>query len=225
MTDIDMTLPPRPSIGQVVSAADGSATWRWSGVEWIKVLCSIICLDCETTGLQPDRHTIWEIAWVTALHMEDGSLRVQRSREYMPYLNPKERAKADPSALAIGRFPERWRGEISPAAVKLFLQSDCKEVTFGQPPHLVGAVPSFDHNMLCVNWLGWPGYKEGYWSYHLVDVEVLAAGKLGIAPPYSSEELCAALGVEVPMDRRHTAMGDVGWAMEIYARVYGLEIM
>ena len=59
------------------------------------------------------------------------------------------------------------------------------------------------------------------WHYHLVDVEALAAGKLGIAPPWKSDELSAALGVTITEDDRHTALGDAKWAMRIYDAVMG----
>jgi hypothetical protein len=78
--------------------------------------------------------------------------------------------------------------------------------------------------MLCSNWLGWPGYGEGLWHYHIIDVEILAAGKLGAIPPYSSSELTAALGVVVDEATKHTALGDVEWAMALYAAAYNLEV-
>ena len=107
----------------------------------------LVFLDTETTGLRPDIHTPWEVAWVTAVHA-----------------------------------------------------------------------------MLCSNWLGWPGYGEGLWHYHIIDVEILAAGKLGAIPPYSSSELTAALGVVVDEATKHTALGDVEWAMALYAAAYNLEV-
>lgn len=65
---------------------------------------------------------------------------------------------------------------------------------------------------------------EGLWHYHLIDVEVLAAGKLGVAPPYKSDELAAQFGIVANEDAKHTAAGDVDWTMRLYAAIYGLEI-
>lgn len=59
----------------------------------------------------------------------------------------------------------------------------------------------------------------------LLDVEVLAAGKLGIPPPYNSSDLTSMLGVTVSEDTKHTAAGDVHWALALYAAVYDLEVI
>lgn len=110
--------------------------------------------------------------------------------------------------------------------------------------HLVGAVPNFDAEVLAAllrdNWL------TPTWHYHLIDVETLAMGWLvrkftetaaaatvpdGLVeqmtraefePPWDSESLSLALGVEPPdEDERHTALGDARWAQRIYDRVMG----
>lgn len=110
--------------------------------------------------------------------------------------------------------------------------------------HLVGAVPAFDAEVLARllrdNWLC-PG-----WHYHLIDVETLAVGWLArkfgedakiaavpdavavqmkraeFEPPWDSETLSLALGVEPPdEDERHTALGDARWAARIYDQVLG----
>jgi hypothetical protein len=105
--------------------------------------------------------------------------------------------------------------------------------------HVVGAVPSFDTHVL-------DGLLRGHglipaWHYHLIDVEVLAVGylagrgvKIGSTvvdkhgntrlrtPPYSSDELTEALGVESAAEHeRHTAMGDVRWVMRMYDAIMG----
>ncbi|MCZ2261387.1 hypothetical protein [Isoptericola sp. QY 916] len=40
-------------------------------------------------------------------------------------------------------------------------------------------------------------------------------------PPWDSDEISRALGVEPPVDERHTAMGDARWARAIYDAVMG----
>jgi hypothetical protein len=57
---------------------------------------SLAFIDTETTGLDPDRHEIWEIALI----VDD--------QEYQWFL-PVDLGKADPIALNIGRFHERYR--------------------------------------------------------------------------------------------------------------------
>jgi len=41
-------------------------------------------------------------------------------------------------------------------------------------------------------------------------------------PPWDSDEISRALGVEPPTDERHTAMGDARWARAIYDAVMGM---
>jgi hypothetical protein len=189
----------------------------------------LIFLDTETTGLQPDRHTIWEIAWATALHDQvSEKLHLVRRRQATVPLPFDKWAGADAKALEIGRYGERGTdGLAEKETVIMWLQQDTANVQreAGGLVHLVGACPWFDHNMLAMNWLGWPGFGEGMWHYHLVDVEALAAGKTGIAPPYKSSELTDALGCKVDDKDKHTAMGDVNWAISLYAAVYKLEVV
>lgn len=189
----------------------------------------LIFLDTETTGLCPDIHTPWEVSWTVAHHDTQRRLLI-RKRGFTTTVRLSEVAlrRADPEALRIGRFDDRHEGAADAADVIAELTADVARACEGTGhavPHLVGAVPSFDHAMLCANWLGWPAFGEGLWHYHLVDVEVLAAGKLGVAPPYSSSELTAAMGVTVDEKTKHTAAGDVAWAIQLYAAVYNLEVI
>lgn len=65
------------------------------------------------------------------------------------------------------------------------------------------------------------------WHYHLIDIGVLAMGALAakgevFRPPYKSDELTEALGVELATDEeRHTAMGDTRWVRHVYDAVMG----
>lgn len=191
----------------------------------------LIFLDTETTGLQIDKHTIWEIAWAVAHHdRERGLLLVQRRFHTTVQLSRHDLREADPDALKVGHFEERYQAEhaMTPVAAMKELVDDCARICVGTEqslPHFVGAVPGFDHNMLCDNWLGWPGFGEGNWHYHLIDVETLAAGKLGVNPPYTHSELADMLGVEINPRTRHTAMGDVDVCVGMYAAVYCLEVV
>lgn len=188
---------------------------------------SLVILDTETTGLQPDRHTIWEIAWITALH-EGNTLCLHRRFETFVDISALELLDADPAALRVGMF-ERYLPDLSDNVdyIKQKLMDDCSEIAEragNSVPHLVGAVPSFDHAMM-TRWFGWPGFGENIYHYHLVDVEAVMAGRLGLAPPWNSKELSARLGVAVDESRIHTAMGDAEWAMRCYAAAYDLTII
>lgn len=188
----------------------------------------LIFLDTETTGLQPDRHTPWEVAWQTAVHdVEQHTLELVAAADWRVDLTDNENDHADPVALRVGRFEERYTDPEPAELVMRELRRTCQAVaTIEHPvPHLVGAVPSFDHAMLS-RWFGWPGFGEGLWHYHLIDVEALVAGKLGVAAPWKSDDLSTAIGVEVIDEKfRHTAAGDVQWAVALYAAVYELTIV
>lgn len=114
-------------------------------------------------------------------------------------------------------------------------------VTLGA--HLAGAVVSFDEKRL-EKLLRANGVLPA-WHYHLIDVENLAAGwlaqwakgpcgppgsarsaeNLAVAaaiakPPWDSNVLSRAIGVDPEQFRRHTAMGDAQWARAMHDRVY-----
>lgn len=202
----------------------------------------IISLDLETTGLDPSIHGPWEIAWATALHYPTiREIHVVNRQSWFVSLNGTE--ALDPIGLAIGGFMERY---ADPSAhgrrlpwwgIQHQLFEDLAQLrTAGmldQPyldghsdkrvelpaTHLIGACPQFDHRML-ERWLGW---AHRHWHHHLIDVETLMAGKHEMAPPYNTAEMTRlALGDHPtnPWGRKHEALGDVRWNLELYAHVY-----
>lgn len=110
--------------------------------------------DVETTGLDPERHEIYEIGLI--LRDDDG---IECS--YRWWL-PVDLSRADVIALNVGRYhdrkprlglgPFRWLGADrgwDPRSVQS-VADDFSELTWGA--HLVGAVPSFDAERLS-RWL------------------------------------------------------------------------
>jgi hypothetical protein len=93
--------------------------------------------------------------------------------------------------------------------------------------HIIGAVPSFDTIRLSkllehCN----PHGNSAPWHYHLIDVEnivvgFLAGGEVLMAPPWDSDNLSLAIGVDPQQFQRHTAMGDVQWVKAQYDAVMG----
>ena len=71
---------------------------------------------------------------------------------------------------------------------------------------IVGAVPDFDTRHL-TRFLRNNG-QAPTWHYHLVDVETLAAGRLGMAPPWNFDTILEAFGLTYDEADRHTALGD-----------------
>lgn len=206
-------------------------------------------LDTETTGLDPDRHEIWEVGLIMR--------RDDVDTEYVWQL-PVDLGRADPIALNIGHFHDRrWPEPIALenrrqaqsgiwsegglSRVRLATEhlerwaSDFVDLTRGA--HLVGNVVSFDEERLrrMLRRMG----QCPMWHYHLVDVENLAVGWLAASkdpadppaptqdkcqPPWNSEELSLAVGVDPADYDRHTALGDARWARDVYDAVIGAEI-
>lgn len=190
-------------------------------------------IDTETTSLRPDRR-----AWDIGLIVRDGS--ETSAHQWFVDSEDLDLGNADPFALQIGRFYER-HPDINPDAGprchdERRVLREVEALTRGA--HLVGAVVSFDADVL-----GQRMRANGIlpnWHYHLIDVEALAVGYIAgqaqtgepraqvaadlelAAPPWKSDDLTAALGLDaVPEDERHTALGDARWAMRIYDRAMG----
>lgn len=187
-------------------------------------------VDTETTGLDPDRHDIWEVGLI--VRHGDDTEHPGEEDSYVWQL-PVDLSKADPISLGICKLHERrWpeldypgyvpshddglgghAGYVIPpenlnAWAKLFVR-----LTYGA--HLVGNVVSFDAERL-TKLLKRHG-QVPMWHYHIVDVEAMAAGALGWSPPWDSKVLCEALGVTMPTDEElHTALGDAAWSARLY---------
>ena len=193
---------------------------------------ALVFMDTETTGLSLD-DDIWEFAAIrrepdgveSELHLflEHSSVKCSRLPESF---------RADHAA----RFPSGCSDRITPR------REACQAIAsfFGEgKPHVVGAVPNFDterlSRMVRTEWPNWP--RDAFWHYHLIDIEAMAVGYLharadeypgslatdfiASALPWNSDALSRACGVEPPTDERHTAMGDVRWAMALYDRITG----
>lgn len=184
-------------------------------------------VDTETDGVHPGRK-LWEVAIVR--REPDGT-----ETEWETFVDI-DLSTADPFGLRVGRFyqrhplgrelsgtPDTWDPpDPLPSRVD-DVAHRVAQLTHGA--HLIGAVPNFDTEVLD-QLLREHGLLPA-WHYHLVDVENLAVGYLArrgepMAPPWSSEGLSGALGVPVASEQeRHTAMGDVRWAMRMYDAILG----
>lgn len=207
---------------------------------------NVCFIDTETTGLDPDKHSIWEVALITP----DG-------REHV-WQFPVEEMAADPFALDIGHYWERrWHSDftsIDPLNAIYHADDPDRSRLKGHPNrgraiqpsrewcrhfrdltaghHLCGAVPSFDEERLR-RLLNRHGVLHR-WHYHLIDIEALAVGfiaaegwitdkaqdAVAITLPWRSDDLSRACGVEPPSEEeRHTALGDARWAKRLYERI------
>lgn len=206
-------------------------------------------IDTETTSLDPDRGEVYEIGlivrdsepqhdkefrwWLPVdLNVADpNALKVGRFFERRPNQSRVWKGALQWAPDSSGKVEQADTWEVAASVM---------ELTAGA--HLVGAVPSFDAAFLS-RLLRARGCCPA-WHYHLVDVEALAAGYLagkcttdfasgqlagalaedGVdlsRPPWSSNDLSRAVGVEPKDFDRHTALGDARWAREIYDAVVG----
>lgn len=169
---------------------------------------NLIFLDTETTGLDPDRHDVWEI----------GLIRGDTGEEIIWHLIP-DLSKADPNALRLTDYYKRVNGPHWAWTDRKHVIKRLAELTAGK--HLVGAVPSFDANFL-ERLLRANSYAPA-WHYHLVDVEALMAGKLGIEPPWDTKAMSELMGIPLGRFRQHEALEDARWAKAIYEAVFDKE--
>lgn len=197
-------------------------------------------IDTETTGLHTDRQ-VWDIAMIrreTSGRQDEISfcvdvdlakadpfgLAIGRFYERHP----------------LGQYLAGLAGGDDEYSERLSRSQAAEEVArWTHGAHIVGSVPNFDTETLAPL-LRAHGLMPA-WHYHVIDVETLAVGYLhGVAaraidealmrgeepppvdrakaaPPWKSDEISRAVGVEPPSDdERHTALGDAKWAMRIY---------
>lgn len=191
----------------------------------------ILCfLDTETTGTGPNR-LAYEVAMIR--REEDGA------ETEVSFFVDVDLAGADPKALEVGRFYERHpygrylSGRVKeaptadPVVTLPFVRPGEPEfhrpawaaeivarLTYGA--HIVGAVPSFDSEMLAA--LLRSHRLVPAWHHRLVCVESVTSGHLHRY--VGGLRRCAeALGIEVPVDGEHTALGDARIARDIWDRV------
>ena len=164
----------------------------------------LVSFDTETTGTDPSRHRIWELA---AVRRElDGS---RSELELQTFVHARG-AKVDPKALEIGNFAKRFRAmdAIGP------LQTIQRFNEFAAGAVIMGLNVSFDLGFLRP--LLERSALAPAWHYSPVDIKSLAGGALGIAPPWSSDELAAALDIDPDSFERHSALGDCYLGFAIY---------
>jgi hypothetical protein len=174
---------------------------------------ALVFMDTETTGLSMD-DDIWEFAAIR--REEDGT----ETEHHLFIEHSVKKCHALPESFQtdhIMRYDTRVA--LSRGAAAGYIAG-----LFTGRPHVVGAVPNFDTERLALL-LKEFGFAPS-WHYHLIDVENLAVGYLaakGILSdlPWNSDELSQAVGVDVPTDERHTAMGDARWVKALYDAIVG----
>jgi len=132
--------------------------------------------------------------------------------------------EADPTSLNIGGYYTRHPNpyNIDGAMLgeqKVFTWRDLGPIVaeIMRDAIVVGAVPWFD-----TDGIAQPLQQRGLiptWHYHLVDVETLAAGRLGLLPPWNFDSILAAYDLKYRKEDRHTALGDARMCRDLYDKV------
>lgn len=187
-------------------------------------------VDCETTGLRPERgHSIWELAVIVrriAVNHTNGT-DVEWEEEHVWQIRP-DLDNADPEALKVNDFARRfkvppevdslWFPEFQREPVPQAIGEAVRQIAdLLDGAYLVGAVPAFDAMMLA-HLLRSHG-NDPRWRHRLVCVENLVAGAAGQRVPQGLQQAASAVGVWVDPEARHTAMGDARVAREVYDAV------
>lgn len=192
-------------------------------------------VDSETTGLNPELHSIWELA----ILFRQRSAATGRWADSGPLLHfvicPERRVlkDADPIALEVGNFQERISAlGLEPGqSLQLDLSGEiidrpqfseiCSLVwsefrNQADPVHLVGANPSFDSEFL----LRLLAVERAPWHHRMVDVESMAMQRFGLARPPGLQESAKLLDV-VP-GIAHSARGDVQTTLAVFEELNGI---
>ena len=149
---------------------------------------SLVFLDTETTGLDPDFHDVWEIAYA----VDDRPIR--------SCVVDHDPVRSDLKALSLngyfgrGDSRSRERDSLYSMNFELKLREDLDGAT------LVGANPAFDAAFLRTRWDVAP------WRYRLLDVEAYAMPALGLSEPKGLAYIAERLGISAP---DHSASTDV----------------
>lgn len=194
-------------------------------------VCSDITFcDTETIGLDVEA-PIWEFAAIRRTqHQHSNGAYQETPYHCLIEHKPNPWLKNLPDEFKVD-YLKRYR-----TADKILSPRDALKliVTATAGAHIVGAVPNFDTERIAR--MMRTADIEPSWHYHLIDVENLIVGYLrakcvGLpkeilpaftaltTPPWNSDDLSHAVGVNPDAYKRHTAMGDVEWVRDQYDAV------
>lgn len=160
-------------------------------------------LDLETTGLDSETDEITEAAWIDPWkHESEYLVRHTKipSDWVIQHTDYVER-------ILKGHF------KVAPEMIAHQIKNAC--AFYQGTTYLVGANPAFDDRFLrkC---FAKANIREVPYHYHLIDVEALVMGKLGLAEPPKLSECRGLLGILGANDAPHTALADAREAKLIF---------
>lgn len=168
----------------------------------------IAFIDLETTGLDPDRHEILEVAVIRVDAKELHPLDEVECR-----VRPVRIAEADPTALDLGGYsPQAWANAPSLAEAMERI-APLLEGTI-----LAGHNVAFDRGFLESAWQAVGSRPEGM-DYHLLDTATLAwpLWSAGAIVRLSLDEVCECLGIT--REPAHRAVTDARCCLEVARRL------
>lgn len=164
----------------------------------------LIFLDTETTGLEDDKHAVWEVAWA----INDG--------EIQSHILVHSLMTADFDALNVNKYYERFPEGARSRGPHVDLM--VREVLKGNT--LVCSNPSFDRGFLKARW------KSEPWHHRSVDISSFAMPLLGHTRPMGLATVTLELrdrGYDIPK-ADHTAAGDVNALRECYRALKNIQV-
>ncbi len=178
----------------------------------------LIFLDIETTGLDADRHEVWEVGAIERVPVINGD---DVDKEHHWFLSVTHLETADPQALEIGGYYERHPDgdEFGLNSLKDVHHAGSFSRVFEMLTRgatLVGANVRFDEAFLA-KYLK-DHHRVPGWHYRLCDVEALAQGFLGEAYPLSLKSSANLLNIDSSAYESHTALDDAKLARDVYDR-------
>lgn len=165
-------------------------------------------IDCETSGLNAERHVVLEVG---ALLTDPTGRLILEEYEAKVAVSAEDIAQAEPRALEINGYqPALWADALPAQRVA----AQVHRLTDNH--RLVGSNPAFDAAFLR-KMLHSQGMRAG-WSHRLIDVSSMAwpLSVLGhIGPKTGLAELCKSLGL-TPEPAVHRALNGARCAWQVY---------
>lgn len=170
----------------------------------------LIFVDIETTGTDPEKHEIIELAYIL-VRQDKGAFTVVEERELK--IKPEHIETAEPTALRINGYDEgQWIFASSLAdAMKLFSEKSKGAVFVAQNV-------TFDYSFIerALTKTGVPNEM----FYAKLDTISMAYAKLYKDPraeKFQLKKLCEYFGIENP--KAHTALADTRATFEVFKRL------
>lgn len=164
-------------------------------------------LDTETTGLDPQRHELLEVAVV----LRGATAGRDCELHFALNIDP---ACADEGALRVNRYWER-RDELAQRTIPE-AEARASLNAWLDGAVVVGNNPQFDLRFI-EHFLG-----STPWNYHPLDIKSLVGGarpELGL-PPWSTGQVARAAGVPIP-EGYHSALVDARWNRDVFDAIMG----